>query len=195
MKTSSSWVLLRQFINFTYWCILLICALAFLHQAYDIMAKFEKQSTIVSMNLYHLENNYLPAITICPFNVFKDVELYHEKGQNLENHVMNLSEILTHNFIEEKVKTGEILVHETFAPRMGRCFTLNFSKPVNGDIIEIPISLRNDSNYQVQGLTSGIYYLPDCILIFFLFRYTFMKLERKCGTSYSCTQPVCHQLI
>ena len=102
----------------------------FIVLSWNSILEFQEGKTGINQNLIHVQELPLPAITVCPKSVFKNID----NGTNREDILQNLS---NHTFTWEEVFHPRFLAkidlwnpHEIFNQRLGVCFSMRFSKNV-----------------------------------------------------------------
>ena len=98
--------------------------------SWNSVLEFQEGKTGINQILIHVPELPLPAITVCPKSVFKNVDNETNKEdilQNLSNHTYSWEEVFHPRFL---AKIDLWNPHEIFNQRLGVCFSMTFSKNV-----------------------------------------------------------------
>ena len=102
----------------------------FIVLSWNSLLEFQEGKTGINQILVHVPELPLPAITVCPKSVSKNVDNETNKEdilQNLSNHTFSWEEVFHPRFL---AKIDLWNPHEIFNQRLGVCFSMTFRKNV-----------------------------------------------------------------
>ena len=118
--------------------------------SWNSILEFQEGKTGINQNLIHVPELPLPAITVCPKSVFKNVDNETNKEdilQNLSNHTYTWEEVFHPRFL---AKIDLWNPHEIFNQRLGVCFSMAFSKNVTSTMNKEFLNFRKGLKYQAS---------------------------------------------
>ena len=118
--------------------------------SWNSIVEFLEGKTGINQNLIHVPELPLPAITVCPKSVFKNIDNETNKEdilQNLSNHTYTWEEVFHPRFL---AKIDLWNPHEIFNQRLGVCFSMAFSKNVTSTMNKDFLNFRKGLKYQAS---------------------------------------------
>ena len=114
----------------------MLCLVGFFFNSFIIFKQFIENETVTSSKLQKNSKLFLPSVTICGFNGYKQLaKSYSDFGmKNYINNTISLNEILLDKLDHEETNINDTVsrwkVTTTYSAYRGRCYTIEYIKEV-----------------------------------------------------------------
>lgn len=119
----------------------------FAYNSYLTLTDYLEEKAGLNQYLTTESNLALPAITVCPKNLYKEAdENATVMLKNISRYVYDLDDIFGSLFMLLK---DDWIIKEVFGTNMGKCYTLHRKEPIN-EYSQVWIDFKPNNTYKVR---------------------------------------------
>ena len=128
---------------------ILACSAAFIIEMIVAWQRYEEEATVTGITSFKKsDTKYLPCITFCPYNVFKNA-VYPMTIAEFEKYSYQETEIFADRTLKSFNKTDDWKITKVTGPLVGTCFMTQYLKPVKEFELEIWYALKRTVDLQL----------------------------------------------